>query len=72
MFHQTVEFFYFETFFFNVYFLTVVYYVFMKLLEKINKGSRTSLTVLRVTFALLIIAYVIVLIISMVVADKKC
>lgn len=32
MFHQIVEFFYFEVFFFNVYFVTIVYYVFMKLL----------------------------------------
>jgi hypothetical protein len=72
MFHQIVEFFYFETFFFNVYFVTVVYYVFMKLLEKITTNSRTSLTILRVTFAMLIIFYVIVLIISMVIIEKKC
>jgi len=67
-----VELFYFETFFFNLYFVTIVYYVFMKLLEKISEYSHTSITVLRVTYALLIIAYVGVLITSMVLPDKKC
>ncbi len=55
-----------------MYFVTIVYYVFMKLLEKISEYSRTSITVLRVTYALLIIAYVAVLITSMVLPDKKC
>ena len=72
MFHEIVEFFYFETFFFNVNFVTIVYYVFLKLLEKINEYSRTAITVLRVTYALLIIAYVAVLVASMVAPDKKC
>jgi hypothetical protein len=73
MYHEIVEFWLFKTLFFNIYFLTIVYYTFLKLLEK-YRGQKCgcSITTLRVTYAFLVIFYVGVLIGSTVLPDKRC
>lgn len=62
----------FETFFFNLYFLTIVYYVFLKLLDKVDWDGAMSYKILRITYVFIITLYVVALICSVALPKKRC
>lgn len=72
LFHEITIYWDFETFFFNLYFLTVVYYVFLKLLEKLEWDGAMSYKILRIGYVFIITVYVVALVCSIALPRKNC
>ena len=61
-----------DTFFFNIYFVTIIYYFGRKVLLKIYKGSPTPMWILLGIYFVLLVGHVVLLVYSIATIKEKC
>lgn len=71
-FSNTFLYFLLENFFFNLYYLNIVFYAWHRLIEKIYGNNRKPLNLMRAIYAVFVLLYIGLLTVSIVITSNAC